>query len=70
MLGLLVTLAMGAPRWGHDGLIDTGTRFVGRGVIVRPARVLMKSAMRPSEWVHGWLGFDSMGVADRNDRIG
>jgi hypothetical protein len=35
-------------------------RVHGGDVIVRPARVLMKSAMRPSEWTHGWLGFDSM----------
>jgi hypothetical protein len=35
-------------------------RVRGADVFVRPARVLTKSAMRPSEWVHGWLGFDSM----------
>jgi hypothetical protein len=35
-------------------------RVHGADVIVRPARVLMKSTMRPSEWTHGWLGFDSM----------
>jgi hypothetical protein len=35
-------------------------RVYGADLIVRPARVLMKSAMRASEWVHGWLGFDSM----------
>jgi hypothetical protein len=35
-------------------------RVHGADVIVRPARVLMKSAMSPSEWAHGWLGFDSI----------
>lgn len=35
-------------------------RVHGADVIVRPARLLMKSTMKPSEWTHGWLGFDSM----------
>jgi hypothetical protein len=35
-------------------------RVRGTDAIVRPVRVLMKSAMRPSQWLHGWFGFDSM----------
>jgi hypothetical protein len=47
-------------------------RMHGADVIVRPARVLMKSAMRPSEWAHGWLGFDSIergGVIDFREMV-
>jgi predicted aspartyl protease len=35
-------------------------RVRGPDVTVKPARVLMRSTMQPSDWAHGWLGFDAM----------
>jgi hypothetical protein len=35
-------------------------RVHGVDVILKSARVLLKRAMGPSEWAHGWLGFDSL----------
>lgn len=43
-----------------DELEEITLRLHGTDVIVRPVRILTKSPLKSGDWLHGWLGFDSL----------
>jgi hypothetical protein len=52
---------MGSAEMESEELQEITLRLHGTDVMVRPARILMKSPIESGDRLHGWLGFDSLG---------